>query len=581
MDRSRYNRVLVGLLLAATVLPAGAGAQSISYGKTSSGPGEGAPAADAGGAADGSDAPAAVRSSGHRGRQGRGYISPYIEAAQVISGQLAPTHDVLTWSTLAVGVDGGVAGRNTQASFSVRYERRFGYGKSDSGDTVSGLARASVGIVPRTVTLEAGALATRTTTDGGAALPGSADPNTGTRLWSVYAGPSLSTHAGDVAVNGSYRVGYTEVGSGSTVSGTPLARNVDVFDHSLTQMATVHAGVAPGEPLPIGIGIGGGWYQEAISNLDQRVRDANVRADVAVPVSDTVSLVAGVGYEKVRVTSRDAVRDPLTGAPVIGADGRLITDKSSGRRIAYDTSGFTWDAGVTWRPSRRTAFEAHVGRRYGSTTYYGSFGWRASRRSQLNVSVYDSIAGFGGTLNRALAELPTDFEVSRNAVTGNINGCVSALGNSAQGSPCLTGALGGLRSATFRSRGIQASYAVTTGRLGMGLAAGYDRRKFIAAPGTVLATANGVTDENAWLSAWLNGEIDRNSSFGTFAYVDWFDSRLDGSDGTAIGANASYSRTLGHHLTGNAAISIQGIQRSQAVDTWDASAMLGLRYSFF
>lgn len=577
MNRSHINPVLAGLLLAGTALPAGVGAQSISYGKASAEPADAASEADAPG-----DAGEARPAGGHRGRHGRAHIAPYIEATQVISAQLAPTHDVLTWTALAAGVDGGVDGRNTQASFSVRYERRFGYGKSDSGDTISGLARAAVGIVPRTVTLEAGALATRTTTDGGAALPGSVDPNSGTRLWSAYAGPSVSTHAGDVAITGAYRIGYTEVGSGRTVAGTPLARNVDVFDHSVTQMASFHAGVAPGEPLPIGIGVGGGWYQEDISNLDQRVRDANVRADVAVPVSDTVSLVGGVGYEKVRVTSRDAVRDPVTGIPVLGSDGRLITDKSSGRRIAYDTSGLTWDAGVTWRPSRRTALEAHVGRRYGSTTYYGSFGWHATRRSVLNVSVYDSIAGFGGTLNRALVDLPTDFEVSRNAVTGDINGCVSSLGTSTTvGSACLTGALGGLRSATFRSRGIQASYSVTAGRLGMGLAAGYDRRKFIAAPGTVLAAANGVIDSNTWASAWLNGQIDRNSGFATFAYVDWFHSRLDGNDGTALGANASYSRAIGNHLSASAALSIQGIQRSQAVDTWDASALLGMRYTFF
>lgn len=580
MVRPKFNAVLAGLLLAGVALPAGAGAQSISYGKASA-DASGGDGGDA--AADSADAAPDARSSGgHRGRHGRARISPYIEAAQVISAQLAPTHDVLTWSTLAAGVDGGLDGRNTQASFSLRYERRFGYGKADNGDTVSGLARAAVGIVPRTVTLEAGALATRTTTDGGAALPGSVDPNQSTRMWSAYAGPSVSTHAGDVAINGAYRIGYTEVGTGRPVVNTPLATNVDVFDHSVTQMASFHAGVAPGEPLPIGIGVGGGWYQEDISNLDQRVRDANLRADVAVPVSDTVSLVGGVGYEKVRVTSRDAVRDPLTGQPVVGRDGRLVTDKSSGRRIAYDTSGMTWDAGVTWRPSRRTALEAHVGRRYGSTTYYGSFGWRASRRSQLNVSVYDSISGFGGAINRALIDLPTDFEVSRNPVTGDINGCVSTLGASPTvGSPCLTGALGGVRSATFRSRGIQASYSVTAGRLGMGMAAGYDRRKFIAAPGTVLAAANGVIDTNTWVSGWLNAQLDRNSSLATYAYVDWFNSRLDGNSGTAIGANASYGRSLGNHLSANAALSIQGIQRSQAVDTWDASALLGMRYTFF
>jgi len=577
MDRIRTTAILAGALLAGIGFPAGAGAQSISYGKASPGAGEGGPSASS----DDNAAEAPVSSSGdRRGRHGRLRLSPYIEAAQVISAELAPQHDVLTWSTLAVGVDGGVAGRNTQASFSVRYERRFGYGKSDSGDTISGLARASVGLVPRVLSFDVGALATRTTTDGGAAFPGSVDPNRSSRLWSAYAGPSLSTHAGDVAVNGAYRVGYTEVGSNSAVTNNGVGGVVDLFDHSVTQMGSLHAGLAPGHGLPIGVGLGGGYYQEDISNLDQQVKDLSLRADVAVPVSDTVSLVGGVGYENVRVSSRDALRDPLTNAPVV-VGGRYVTDKSAPRQIAYDTSGFIWDAGVTWRPSRRTAFEAHVGRRYGSTTYYGSFGWRASRRSTVNISVYDSISGLGGSLNRALVALPTDFEVSRNPVTGDINGCVSALGNGSGSSPCLIGALGAVRSATFRSRGIQGSWSVQASRFGFGFGAGYDRRKFIAAPGTILAAASGQTDESAWLSAWLSGRIDRDSSFSTFAYLDWFQSGLDGSDGTAIGANASYSRALGHHLSANAALSIRGVQHSDGPDTWDASALLGMRYSFF
>lgn len=552
-------------VLAGLGLPVGAGAQSLSYGKAAAGGGESAQADDA--------APAARSTgSGKRSGHGRVHLSPYIEAMQVVNAELKPTHDVLTWSSLAAGIDGGVAGRNTQASFSVRYERRFGWSKADSGDSLSGLARASVGVIPQALTVEAGAMATRTTTDG-AALPGSVDPGSSSRLWSAYAGPSLSTHAGEVAVNGAYRIGYTEVGSGPNLAGTA---NRDLFDHSLVQAATLHAGTAPGDILPVGIGLGAGAYQEDISNFDQRVRDLHLRGDVAVPVSSDVALVGGVGYEKVRVSSRDVLRDG-NGQAVVGADGRYVTDHSGPRHIAYDTSGLIWDAGVTWRPSRRTALEAHVGRRYGSTSYYGSFGWRATRRSSLNVSVYDSISGFGGQLNQALADLPTDFEVSRNPVTGLINGCVATMEKGA----CLTSAFGAVRSATFRARGIQASYAVVAGRLGMGLGGGYDRRKFIAAPGTILASANGVIDESTWLSAWLNGEIDRNSSFSTFAYVNWFDSRVDGSSGTALGANAGYGRSLGNHLSANAALSIQGIQRSRALDTWDASASLGVRYSFF
>ena len=128
-------------------------------------------------------------------------------------------------------------------------------------------------------------------------------------------------------------------------------------------------------------------------------------------------------------------------------DGRLLADESGPRRIAYETEGLIWDVGVLWRPSTRTALEAHLGRRYDSTTYYGSFAWAPSSRSSLNISVYDAVTGFGGQLNRALVALPTNFAANRNPLTGDITGCVA----SQQGSNCLSGALGSLRAATFLS----------------------------------------------------------------------------------------------------------------------------------
>src|SRR5690606_39092115 len=120
------------------------------------------------------------------------------------------------------------------------------------------------------------------------------------------------------------------------------------------------------------------------------------------------ALVGGVGYEDVEVSSRDAVRD-ADGIPIVGSDGRFVTDDSVPRRIAYEASGLIWDVGVMWRPSTRTALEAHVGRRYDSTTYYGTFAWAPNSRSSVNVAVYDTISGFGGLLNTALASLPTQF----------------------------------------------------------------------------------------------------------------------------------------------------------------------------
>ena len=39
-----------------------------------------------------------------------------------------------------------------------------------------------------------------------------------------------------------------------------------------------------------------------------------------------------------------------------------------------------------WRPSRRTALEAHVGRRYGSMTYYGSFAYAPNKNLSFTIA---------------------------------------------------------------------------------------------------------------------------------------------------------------------------------------------------
>lgn len=572
---SGLHRTIAALAaLLVCTLPLAATAQTIGYGNVD-GPGSGS----------GADAPGSGK-DGHgarNGRAGRGgghgvSITPYIEAQQIVTAELSPGDDVLTYSQLAAGVDASVAGRNNAASLSLRYEHRFGWGRAQDDDTISGIARGYATVVPG-LTVEAGGLAARTRVeaDGSAVLSPIESGDAVTQVYSVYAGPSVATHAGDVAINANYRVGYTKVDSPDAVVVAPGERPVDVFDDSVVQMADVHAGVKPGDALPVGVGAGATYYREDVSNLDQRVKDFSARADVTVPVTNTFALVGGVGYEDVEVSSRDAVRD-ANGAPVIGADGRYVTDKSAPRVLAYDTSGLIWDAGVIWRPSRRTALEAHVGRRYGSTTYYGSFAYAPSRRSALNISVYDNVAGFGGQVNRALIALPTEFEAVRDPLSGGFGGCVSSL---AAGS-CLSGALGSVSSSTFRARGVMATYGINFGRLSAGIGAGYDRRKFFGAPNTVLAGFNGVVDENYWVAGYFEDRLDQHSGVRADLYANWFQSgsSLTG-DATAIGARASYYRMLSAHLSATAAVGLDGINRQAPLtDDWIASALLGVRYSF-
>ena len=506
-------------------------------------------------------------------------LAPYIEASQVLVAELSPGDDVVTYSQVAVGVDAAVTGRNNGGSLSLRYERNIGYGdEALDSDTVSGVARGYATVVPRALTIEGGALAARTRVDGngGATLNPLVGDDRESRIYSAYAGPNLHTRAGDVEVNANYRIGYTRVEAPDSVVVSP-GQSVDVFDESVVQVAGFHAGTSPGEPLPIGLGVGGGWVREDVSNLDQRVEDRFARADVQVPVGRDLAFVGGVGYEDVEVSSRDAVRD-ADGNPVLGLDGRFVTDESQPRQIAYDVSGLIWDVGVMWRPSVRTALEAHVGRRYDSTTYYGTFAWAPTSRSNVNIAVYDTVSGFGGLLNTALANLPTRFTAARNALSGDFTGCVGGE----QGANCLAGVLGSVRSAVFRSRGIAAGYGVTFGRFNTGLGAGYQQRKFIAAPGTVLASANGVVDEAYWVNYYLGAQIGRNAGFDANAYASWIDSGF-AADGEvfALGASAAYRRSITGRLSARAAVAVDHLDIEATVEDYtSASALLGLRYDF-
>ncbi|WP_338445239.1 preprotein translocase subunit YajC [Pelagerythrobacter marensis] len=510
----------------------------------------------------------------------RASVDPYIEASQVLMAELSPGDDVVTYTQVAAGVDASLTGRNNGGSVSVRYERNIAYGDDmRDSDTVSGVARGYATVVPRTLTIEGGALAARTRVDGngGATLNPLVGDDSESRIYSAYAGPNLHTRAGDVEVNANYRIGYTRVEAPDALVLEPGENPVDVFDESLAQSAGFHLGTKPGEPLPIGLGVGGGWVQEDVSNLDQRVRDRFVRGDVQVPVGRSLAVVGGVGYEDVEVSSRDAVRD-ADGNPVIGDDGRFVTDKSAPREIAYDVSGLIWDVGVMWRPSTRTALEAHVGRRYDSTTYYGTFAWAPNARSNVNVAVYDTVSGFGGLLNSALADLPTEFSAARNALSGDFTGCVG----SDEGADCLAGVLGSVRSSVFRSRGIAASYGVRLGRIDTGVGAGYQRRKFIAAPGTVLESANGVVDEAYWVNYYLNARLGRNAGFGANAYASRIDSGF-AADGEVLvlGASAAYRRSITDRLSARAAVAIDHLDSEATVEDYtSASALLGLRYDF-
>ena len=595
MRSSPINRIsaMAALLCAGATLPAPALAQ---YGwsddeVTSSGGGElPAPAYPDGYAGDveAQDADGdrgGSRPSGAPERQ-RLRIAPYIEANQIVTQRINPDSETAVYGGVAAGVDASVQGRRAGGSVSLRYDRVISYGDDLSGDvaggdSVTGVARGYVAAAPG-ITLEAGGLAARSRVEGGggAAIASGQpiDPDSESRVYSVYAGPNVSTKVGVADVSANYRFGYNRVEEPGVGVVDATVTPIDVAQESIVHSANARVGVAPRTVLPVGVAVGGGAYQEEVSNSDQRVRDFYGRGDVTVPLAPGLAVVGGVGYEYVQVANRDVVRD-ANGDPVVGEDGRFETDTSGPRRIAFETEGLIWDVGVVWKPSRRTQLEAHYGRRYDSDTYYGTFSWQPSSRTAVSANVYNTISGFGGAITNSLANLPSGFVATRNPLTGNFTGCVT--GSGADGSAnCLGGALSSVRSAIFRNRGVNLGYSTTQGRITTAMSIGYDRRTYFGADGTVLAAANDIVDQSYYANVSIGAPLGPFAAFSVAGYASYLDEGTSElNDALLLGASAAYSRTLWRNLSARAAVSVDTVD-SDLLNETNASALLGLRYDF-
>jgi hypothetical protein len=396
-------------------------------------------------------------------------------------------------------------------------------------------------------------------------------------LYSVYAGPTLTQHIGGLDVGAGYRFGYTkfdvETPALAVPGGGALRQNL--FDDSTNHLAWGSVGQRPGD-LPFGWQVSGGYEREDASQLDQRYDGKYVRADVTLPVGPTVALLGGVGYEKIEISQRAPVLD-AGGLPVVDANGRYVTDPASPRQLAFETDGLIWDAGVMWQPSRRTSLTARVGRRYGDTVYTGSLTYRADHATMIQVGVYDGLSSLGRGLSGGLAVLPTQFDPTRNPITGDIDTCVFGP----QGGGCLTPQFGSATAAQYRNRGVQAILTSNFGGWHYGVGAGYDRRRLLVPPTSAIAALNGVTEESYYLFLTAGRKLDADSDIGLSGYVNFLDSGVPGAgDSRSAGLSTYYTRRFWRGLTGTAAASLDAFDRDGFNSQLIGSALVGLRYNF-
>lgn len=504
-------------------------------------------------------------------------VAPYIELDQTFVANLkGGTNDVLTYTTAAAGVDVAVSTRRAEAQANLRYEHQFGWNRyTRDQDLLSGIARGSYELVPQALRIEGGALASRVR--GGAysgaygSLPGAG--NQTRSIYSFYAGPTLATHAGDLSVNAAYRFGYTKVDNNYGLSGTEIGA-LGGYDHSTSHIARASVGMQPGE-LPFGWALGAGYERENVDALDQRYEDKWLRSDFTLPVSPTLALVGGVGYEKLQISQRQVVTD-ADGNPELDSKGRYVLDMTVPRLMAYDTDGIIWDVGVLWRPSRRTSLEARVGRRYDSMHYIGNFRWQISPEDLFQLGYFDTIDSFGRSMNNGLAALPTSFETMRNPFSGELTGCVSGQ----SGTNCLNDTLAAISASNYRYRGVAAQFTHNANRWNWGAALGYSQRKFLAPSESIFAAVNGQKDYYYFAQLFGARRLDAYSTLGGSLYASHSDRAGYGGAVTDAGGYVTYGRLFGRRLMGRAALGLDVVNNSSIEDVVTLLGQVGVRYQF-
>jgi hypothetical protein len=511
-------------------------------------------------------------------------VRPYLEIDQTVYSDFSGNSNnggggTSAYTTLAAGIDASINTPRTEGQISYRYEHRFGWDReTGDSDIHTGLARAQYTLVPDLLRIEGGALATRTRTDIGsiAANPVIGNPDNVSQLYSIYAGPTLATQLGNFDIGAAYRFGYTKVTDRyGGLSGSQS--DLGVFDSSTSHVLNANVGQRVGV-LPFGWNVSGGYEREDANELDQRFESGFVRAEVTVPVSPTVALVGGAGYEKIQSSNRDALRD-ADGNPIIDGGGRFETDPNSPRVLSYDQSGFIWDVGILWRPSPRTSLEARVGRRYGSMTYIGSFSYQPNDDFAFQADVYDGVQTFGRQINSALSSLPTQFTLAQNPFGSSISGCVFGAAGGAAGG-CLNSALQSIANGTYRSRGVDAVARYSHGPWSAGVGLGYTERTFLAQTG-VLAIANGLKDRSYFAQANVTRQLTSHSGIDGTVYIDWYEPGLSGATNVlGAGATGSYYHNFTRRLTGTASLGLYSTRVEDVDSSLIGAAQVGARYQF-
>nr|WP_232307088.1 hypothetical protein [Sphingomonas sp. Y57] len=504
----------------------------------------------------------------------------FLNLDQVAESQLhGPGADDVTYTEVSGILTARISNRRIVASGTYHLSYRFPeMGNVNKSFNQDGLMRLQANVIDEWLTLETGALVTRSRVDASGAAPqfNIGNPQNLTQTYSAFVQPTLMHRIGDLGLGVSYRYAYTQ---NETTDNLPATGPInDRFDSSKAQQVTANIGMEPGS-LPFGWKVSSEYRRENTTNLDEHFRAFNVIGEVRVPLAGSpIALVASGGYERTRTSERSALVDPVTGLPVRGKGGRFLVDPASPRLLTYEVEGLIANAGVIWRPSRRTRMEARVGRRYGDLSVTGLIEMRPSERSGLTLIVTDRVESFGQGVSSGLAGAPPILDVNQVDPSSSYQQCL--FGKTSGSGRCIASSLGQASANSYRERAANIIFTRTMRTWNLSGGLGYARRTYIDNPNS-LFSLDGVVDQSFFSSLSIGRPLSRISGV-SFSFTGnlFKNGQVGASDVMSGSFSTNYYRSFGRGIQMQASVAVDGSKQDGMTTDVSGRARLGLQYRF-
>ncbi|MET0373514.1 MAG: hypothetical protein ABW128_04560 [Rhizorhabdus sp.] len=507
-------------------------------------------------------------------------LGAFIDLQQIAESQLQGVgEDIVTYTEVSGNLAASIRNRRIVLSASYRASYRIPeVGNLSKNFNQDGILRMQANVIDEWLSTDVGAIVTRSRIDpsGSAQQLNSANQKNLAQTYSAFIQPSLAHRIGDVGFAASYRYAYTKNESGQTgvIAGPP----VDRFDSSTAQQADLSIGMQQSS-LPFDWTVGAQYRHENTTNLAQRFRALKVSGEIKQPIAATVALVASGGYEKTETSERSALIDSTTGLPVLGKGGRFVVDPASPRVLTYDMAGLIGDAGIIWKPSRRSRFEMRAGYRYGGFSVTGLAEMRPSDRTGLTFILTDQVQSFGQGVSGGLAGAPVDLNIDLSAdpATGYQN-CL--FGKTAGSGRCIGGSLGGASAQAYRERAASIIVSRALREWTVSGSLGYTRRTYIDDPSDPFSL-DGVVDQSFFGDLSLNGQLSRVSGV-SFSFTGslFKNGQVGASDVKAGTFSTSYYRTFGRSIRARASLAVDASKQDGITADVSGRAQIGMQYEF-